>query len=54
MSRVHDITALFESHSSGEIDINDLEQEVKEIVLELEEELTVTSEALSVLDEDQN
>lgn len=53
MSKIHDVTTLFESHTNGEVDINELEQEVKDIVSGLEEEVTITSEALSVLEEEQ-
>lgn len=53
MSKIHDVTTLFESHTNGEVDINELEQEVKDIVSGLEEEVTITSEVLSVLEEEQ-
>lgn len=52
MSKIHDVSVAFESYSSGEVNITQLEQEVKEIVSELENDLLITSEALAVCEEE--
>lgn len=52
MSKVHDVSAFFESYANGEIDIIQLEQEVKDIVSDVENELLITSEALAVCEEE--
>ena len=52
MSKIHDVSVAFESYSNGEIDISELEQEVKDIVSDLENELLISSEALAVCEEE--
>jgi hypothetical protein len=52
MSKVHDVSAFFESYANGEIDVTQLEQEVKDIVSDVENDLLIASEALAVCEEE--